>query len=255
MKSLVLALCLFSMAGYGLMAQSLSCRDHEIRSSQFCEVRETTISSTASLTVDGKQNGGVSVIGANRADILVRAKVEAHSDTMDPRAVGAQVLVHTAGGTVSADGPSGQQWSVSYEIFVPMNTDLKLTTHNGGVAVQGVRSSVEFHAVNGGVAIKDVGGSVLGETENGGISLKISDPQWNGRGIDISTTNGGISLKVPERFSGLLDLATVNGGMDVRLPGTQLSRNQKRLSMTVGAGGPPVRVHTTNGGVSVAVAL
>jgi DUF4097 and DUF4098 domain-containing protein YvlB len=235
---------------YALMAQSLSCRDQGGGDLQFCEIRENTIPAGGLLSVDGKVNGGVSVIGSNRSDILVRAMVQARD-----RSAGSQVVVHTSSGAVSADGPAGAPWSVSYEILVPIKTDLRLTTHNGGVAVSGVRSSIEFHAVNGGVSIRDAGGNVRGETVNGGISLKISDQQWNGQGIDVSTTNGGVSVKVPEHFSGLLDLATVNGGMSVKLPGAQIDPNQRRLSMNVGAGGPPVRVHTQNGGVSLASGL
>jgi len=56
---------------------------------------------------------------------------------------------------------------------------------------------------------------------------------------------------VPEPFSALLDVATVNGGMNVRLPNAHVSRGQNHFSMTLGSGGPLIRVRTHNGGVSI----
>jgi hypothetical protein len=255
MKTLAAAICAFYLIACALMAQSpsMTCRDEGGNGGpRFCEIRETTVPATGLLTVDGNLNGGIAVKGADRSDILVRAMVQAHGESdADARAAGAQVIVHTSGGAVLADGPVGRPWSVQYEIFVPVQTDLRLTTQNGGVAVAGVRSSIEFHALNGGVSIKDAGGNVRGETVNGGISVRISDPQWTGQGLDVSTTNGGVSLQIPEKFSALLDLATVNGGMTVRLPNAPDAGRTRRLNATVGSGGPPIRIHTQNGGISV----
>ncbi len=155
---------------------------------------------------------------------------------------------------MQADGPAQKGWSVSYEILVPTGTNLNLSTHNGGVAVSGVESSIEFHAVNGGISLKNVGGNVHGDTINGGVSVNLAGPRWNGQGLDVSTRNGGVSLKVPDQFSALLDLATVNGGMSVRMPNAQIRHGEHNMSLTLGAGGPLIRVHTQNGGVSVSSA-
>jgi DUF4097 and DUF4098 domain-containing protein YvlB len=239
----------------GLRAQSptMSCKDQGSRSEpSFCEIRENTISALSTLTVNGQQNGGISVKGANRPDILVRAMVQSQGNSdAEARTLGAQVIVHTSGGSVQADGPAQKGWSVSYEIFVPAGTNLSLSTHNGGVAISGVESSIEFHAVNGGISLKNVGGNVHGDTVNGGVSVNLAGVRWNGQGLDVSTKNGGVSLKVPDQFSALLDLATVNGGMSVKMPNAQVRRGEHNMSLTLGSGGPLIRVHTQNGGVSV----
>ena len=39
-------------------------------------------------------------------------------------------------------GNHGQNWSVSYEIFVPRNADLALRTHNGGISISDVRGKI-----------------------------------------------------------------------------------------------------------------
>jgi len=257
MKSLAVFIAALTLTACGLLAQSptMSCSGRSwSKGSNFCEVREVTIASLPTLLVDGNQNGGVSIKGANRSDILVRAMVQTHGNSeSEAKSLGSQVIVHTSAGTVKADGPKGSGWSVTYEIFVPLHTNLNLKTHNGGVAIAGVESSMEFHSVNGGISLKDVGGSVKGETVNGGVSLQMTNTRLAGQGIDVQTQNGGISMKVPERLSAQLDVATVNGGLNVRLPNTApVAHGDHRLNVTLGSGGPTIRIRTHNGGISVA---
>lgn len=256
MKSLAVFIAALTLTACGLLAQSptMSCNEkNRGKDSNFCEVRETTIASLPTLIVDGNQNGGVSIKGANRSDILVRAMVQTHGNSdSEAKGLGSQVIVHTSAGTVKADGPLDSGWSVSYEIFVPLHTNLNLKTNNGGVSIAGVESSMEFHSVNGGISLKDVGGSVKGETVNGGVSFNMTNTRLTGQGIDVQTQNGGISMKVPERLSAQLDVATVNGGMNVKLPNAvPQSKGDHRLNMTLGSGGPTIRIRTHNGGISV----
>lgn len=254
MKTLLATFATITLAACALTAQTptMSCEHQGSRNRPgFCEIRENTISAT-SLTIDGSQNGGISIKGADRSDILVRAMVQAQGESdAEARTTGAQVLVHTSGGAIQADGPPSGKWSVSYEVFVPRNTNLTLKTHNGGVSLAGVESNVEFHSVNGGVSLKDVAGSIHGDTMNGGISVSFAKAGLTGQGLDVTTNNGGVSIKVPERFSALLDVSTVNGGMNVRLPNAQVRRGERQFSLTLGSGGPLIRVHTNNGGVSI----
>ncbi len=254
MKTLFATFGALSLVACGLLAQtpSMTCENQGNRNRpNFCEVRENTIAASV-LTVDGRQNGGISIKGADRADILVRAMVQSQGESdAEARTNGAQVIVHTSGGAVQADGPTQKNWSVSYEIFIPRHTNLTLNTKNGGVSISGVESAIEFHAINGGISLKDVGGNVHGDTVNGGVSVSLTNGTWAGQGLDVTTNNGGVSMNVPEQFSALLDVATVNGGMSVRLPNAQVPRGQNHFSMTLGGGGPLIRVRTHNGGVSI----
>ncbi|MDE3195806.1 MAG: hypothetical protein KGN84_05660, partial [Acidobacteriota bacterium] len=119
MKTFFLTITALSLAACGLFAQtpSMTCENQGDRNRpHFCEIRETTISAAA-LTVDGRQNGGIRIAGADRPDILVRAMVQAQGESdAEARTTGARVIVHTSGGTIQSDGPSDKSWSVSYEI-------------------------------------------------------------------------------------------------------------------------------------------
>ena len=254
MKSFFVTLAALSLVACGLLAQTptMTCENQGDRNRpHFCEIRESTVAVSA-LTVDGRQNGGISIKGADRADVLVRAMVQAQGESdAEARTTGAQVLVHTSGGGIQADGPAEKSWSVSYEIFVPRHlSNISLKTQNGGVSINGVESAIEFHAINGGISLKNVGGDVRGDTVNGGVSVNLTGNSWSGRGLDVSTSNGGVSLNVPDQFSALLDVATVNGGMKVGLPNAPSTRDH-HVSMTLGAGGPLIRIRAHNGGVSI----
>jgi DUF4097 and DUF4098 domain-containing protein YvlB len=187
--------------------------------------------------------------------MLVRAKVESWAPSeQEARSLSRQITLQTAGGTVRADAPdfgSERGWAVSYEIFVPHTTDLSLKAHNGGISIADVRGTAEFDAVNGGVSLKRLAGTVHGRTRNGGLSIELAGSTWEGRELDVSTTNGGVSLRLPGNYSARLETRTVNGGVSIDLPVTAQSRNNRELSVTLGAGGPLIRAVTTNGGISV----
>jgi hypothetical protein len=94
-----------------------------------------------------------------------------------------------------------------------------------------------------------VSGDVRGSTVNGGLNVELDGDHWEGAGLDARTTNGGVSVKVPDGYSCRLAVATVNGGVRADFPLTVQGRLDKNLDVTLGAGGAPVRLATTNGGV------
>jgi DUF4097 and DUF4098 domain-containing protein YvlB len=233
--------------------KQLSC-DHNGWSDQarFCEMREQTLPSAGRMEIDGRQNGGVTVKAWDRADVLVRSQVTAQAETdADAHAAVAQVIVHAAGSQVSADGPSGKSWSVSYEVFVPRQTDLALTAHNGGLHIEGVRGNIQFHTQNGGVHLAQVAGLVKGHTQNGGVHVELSGARWDGQGLEVETQNGGVHVAVPPNYAAHFESKTVNGSVKSDFSDVVRDRHQHEVSADINGGGPTVRVTTTNGGVTI----
>ncbi len=221
-----------------------------------CEIREQTVPATGSvITVDARKNGGVSVKGWDRNEILVRSRVQAGSPTqVEAETLAKQIVVQTAGGKIVAQGPENRkdyQWSVSYEVFVPRRSDLSLESHNGGIAISDVTGKLEFSALNGGVVLRRVGGSVKGGTTNGGLVVELAGDRWDGEALDVKTTNGGIVMSVPENYSAHLETGTVNGSISVDFPVTVQGRITRELAVNLGSGGATVRAVTTNGGVKI----
>ncbi|MEI9973913.1 MAG: hypothetical protein WDO73_18795 [Ignavibacteriota bacterium] len=71
-----------------------------------CEIREQSVPGVGRLTIDQGQNGGATVKGWLRNEVLVRARVEASADTQSAAAaVASRVLIDSSGGQVRAMGP------------------------------------------------------------------------------------------------------------------------------------------------------
>ncbi len=253
--------CLVCLAALPAFAQKSNSCDGNWSGDRasFCVVREQTIPAVGgTLTVDGRQNGGVSVKGWDRAEILIKAKVQTWADTdSEAQALANQIQVQTSGAQIRAEGPSNDGsrhlgWAVSFELFVPINSDLSLKAHNGGISVASVRGRIDFETVNGGVSLRQLAGAVHGQTINGGVSIELSGDRWDGEGIDVKTTNGGVNLVLPENYSARLEASTVHGGFKVDVPVAMASgRIERNLAVDLGSGGSLLRVTTTNGGVTV----
>ena len=229
----------------------------------FTDLREMTIPATGAVTVDGGQNGGISVKGEDRGDIQVRACVQAWGKTEeDAKAAAANIKIET-GSTIKAESSGGDKnWSVSYQLLVPRSTNLNLTAHNGGISISGTDGSAEFQTMNGGISVSNVSGSVKGRTMNGGVNASLSGSSWKGTGLDLQTTNGGINLTLPENYAAHVETGTVNGGFSSDFPALNITTEDvkgdysgrskaKRIETNLNGGGAPIRVITTNGGVRI----
>jgi hypothetical protein len=225
----------------------------------FCEVRELTLPTSGSLTVDASPNGGIKVEGAPRYDVQLRARVVATAATEErARQIAGLVRVQSSGDRIAAEGPSRsdglqqrESWSVSYELAVPMQMSLALKTTNGGIGIRDVEGKIEFTTTNGGVKLANVGGEVQGRTTNGGVDIELDGVSWRGEGLDVQTTNGGVRLSIPENYSARLEAGTVNGGLNSEFPVVTRGQRPRDIEATLGAGGAPIRVRTSNGGVRI----
>ena len=234
------------------------CRDGRNRNGdreRFCEVREKRLDPSRSIDVDGRENGGVSVHGWDRSQVLVLAKIQTDGDDADEaRDIASQINILTEDGRVRADGPSTrrhQSWSVSYDVWAPRETDLHLVTHNGGISIEDISGRLDLSALNGGIALRGVSGDVHGETTNGPLNVELDGERWRGAGLDLRTTNGPVNLGIPEGYSARLETGTVNGGMRIDFPVTLQGNIGRRITTDLGNGGPPIRAVTTNGPVNI----
>jgi DUF4097 and DUF4098 domain-containing protein YvlB len=235
-------------------------RDHWGRSDRahVCEIRvqRLPLPHPTTLTVDGGENGGVTITGWDGDSVVMHALVRATGDSPDEaHDLASRVTVSFSNGRIRADGPASghhDRWSVNYRIFVPRHSDLALETLNGPVSVENVTGHMTMKAVNGPVSLRQVGGDVYARAENGPIDVALDGAKWDGAGLDAESENGPVELTLPARYAAHLETGTQNGPMDVHFPITlQGNLNVRHLSLDIGGGGPPIRLITTNGPVTL----
>lgn len=220
-----------------------------------CHEEEFTLSARrGALVVNARPNGGITVVGSNRRDIRLVARMQAQAPGESAaRGILDDIEIITDG-EIRAEGPRtgrNEGWSVSFVLEVPREMDLDLASTNGGITIEGVAGDLQLATTNGGLVLNAVAGNVRGRTDNGGVTVTLEGDRWVGEGLDLQTTNGGVRLRVPDRYNARLETGTVNGGLDFDFPVTVRGRISRRLSTDLGEGGAPIRVVTTNGGVSV----
>ena len=268
-KSLRYTLLAFALVGFnaGLASAqkkgegSMQCRDsyENDRLQSHCEIKEQTLAGGGPIAVDAGRNGGVTVSGWERNEILVRARIQTSAPTQaQADQLATEVRIETVGLRIHAEGPEQRDdfnWWVSFEIYAPSRSDLTLAAHNGGISLTDVHGKIDFQTQNGGVTLRRVGGNVRGNTTNGGVNVELTGARWEGESLDVRTTNGGVDLALPDNYSAHLETGTVNGRVSfdfpVNVPMNERGRLPKDITVDLGSGGPTIRVVTNNGGVRV----
>src|SRR5262245_10608156 len=188
----------------------LSCNDSNRDGRRACEMQERTIGPSATLDIFPGRNGGVSVKGWAQNSVLVRARLEAWAESdAEARTLLSQVRFDAGGGQIRGSGPDFDQnwlggrdrsWAVSFEVFVPWDTNLKVESHNGGITVSDVRGRLEVETHNGGLQLSRVSADISGSTHNGAIQVQLEGDTRNVRQVDLSTHNGAVTLLLPASF-------------------------------------------------------
>lgn len=217
----------------------------------YCAVREFSYpKSELPVAIHGGQNGGMTVMGTERVAVRILYRVMARARTeARARALAEEITLEMTKGWLRPEGPvSGSQewWSVEIKAWVPRATDLILRTHNGPLAVRGVEGTMALHSTNGPVSLVDVGGAVEARVTNGPLHVSLGGTRWNGKGLDAAAENGPVNLEVPSGYSARLVTGTIRGPRSIEYS-VPANRAGDWISTTLGRGGPPVRVVTTNG--------
>ena len=255
-----------SLAAVPLFAQRAShddgyarCRDRyrgDDSRAHYCEIRDTGFKAGGAVSVEPGENGAIRVSGWDRDSVAVTAKVQAQARTDEAaQAIAREVRITASGGSIRADGPatSGREsWSVSFDVRVPLRTDLTARAVNGPIVVGDVSGRLDLNTVNGPLELANAGGDVHARTVNGPLSVTLSGGKWDGTGLDSETENGPVTLLIPAGYAAHLETGTENGPVSVDFPITvQGHFNGRQIETDLNGGGPTVRVTTTNGPLTV----
>ncbi len=223
--------------------------------SGFAQSRQERLPSAAVNYVNPGQNGSVRIHGWNDSDVLVKAciQTQAPSDA-EAHDLASHVRITNGAGHIEASGPANRDrysWSVSYQIWMPVQSETKIEASNGSIAVDGVKGRIRFHTLNGSVRMSDAGGEIEGETTNGSVTVSVAQAGHYGNGLKLETTNGSVKLELPADFSARVEASTVNGSIRTDFPIKVSGEIGKHLSFTLGSGGPAIDTKTVNGSIQI----
>jgi hypothetical protein len=197
----------------------------------------------ASISVQLPQSGDVSVDTSN-------GSVEISGTT-------GQVVVDTSNGSVDLlhhDGPATIETSNGSVHALHTTGSLEIDTSNGRVLVESHGGALRIDTSNGAVVVTDQAGETTIDTSNGSITLTLR-PDATGP-VVLDTSNSSISLTIGPAFAGSMTVRTSNGSISIHDPvGTVRTREigKSRAEFIIGADGPPSRLITSNGRISLTV--
>jgi Putative adhesin len=155
--------------------------------------------------------------------------------------------------------------SISYEVTVPAETELRVESGSGNQTVDGIRGPLEVTAGSGGLKISAIGDRVHAETGSGDIEIdrvKGNVRAKTGSGsIQAEDIAGGFEadsgsghIRLEQTAPGSVRVDTGSGGMNLR--GVRGSLEAKAGSGTIEAEGSPTgawTVHTGSGSVALKI--
>jgi hypothetical protein len=223
-------------------------------------------------------------------EVRVRKIARAESQDAAERTAQAIRLAHTEtdfGSELAIELPRrwNRRGSVDLEVRVPRGVRVEVNASNGkvcvsclgaglrvrssnvAVRVEDVRGDVEIQASNAKVHCSGILGKLLARTSNGKIEVErhrgpIDASSSNGLihaeldevvgGVVLATSNGRIAIDLPDAVDADVDLRVDNGVIRNQRSLEHVQRSSGgRLTGTLGRGGVPIKVRTSNGSISL----
>ena len=145
----------------------------------------------------------------------------------------------------------GSSLQVEYFIRVPRNADLRVSTVNGGLEIEGAGGKISAETTNGGIKAREIAGAIEASTTNGGVDVDLA--KVPDAGARLECTNGGIRLRLPSDAKASISARITNGGIDTSGLAFEASGEQSRRRMDgrLNGGGPRIELEGTNGGIRI----
>ncbi|HYN10714.1 MAG TPA: DUF4097 family beta strand repeat-containing protein [Vicinamibacterales bacterium] len=142
------------------------------------------------------------------------------------------------------------QRRADFEVRLPRWANVRLGATNGDIEVSGLQGTFRATSTNGRIVGSALEGGATVETTNGVVNLDFA--KLTDAGVTCETTNGTISVTVPRDTGARISARVTNGAIstsDLQMAVAEQSR--RRLEASIGGGGPPIKLETTNGSIAI----
>ena len=205
--------------------------------------------------------GSITVNGANTTDcsVLATIRVQAPSE-QEAAEIAEQVKIELEQTgktlTVRADKPhlkSKRSIGISYEITVPMQTNLECANSYGSIECMNINGQVHADTSYGDIKCRNIiSGELKTSSSYGSVYIEYSDLAPAEIQADVSTSYGGIYFTAPPGFTGQVQLSTSYGSVKTDLPITVQGKISKtRIKGTIGEGNGKLILKTSYGSIGL----
>jgi len=228
-----------------------------------------SLADAPTLTANPLENGGVYVVGSDRADYAITVcKAARRAEPL------ARIDVRIERGVISTQGPSGERWLVYLLVKAPRRAAVVLETWNGPLMVAGLSGRVQARTTNGPIALRESSGSIDATAQNGPISfsgqagevrltaangpidVRLTGDRWQHGSLTARGQNGPVSVRVAEDYQSGVRVESANHSpWSCKGPscgGGRKNWDDDSRSIELGSGPIAVRVSTVNGPVQIA---
>jgi hypothetical protein len=211
--------------------------DREVVSEEFSFEQE--VANQTRLVLEAI-NGTISIAGVAGADVVtVDGTREVHAETLDEAQQGlpeVQVAVEEfeeeiVVRTIQPQDNERRNFVVNYEINLPRNLSVVVTSANGNIDAT------------------DIDGSVSVQLSNGNVEARVTLPPSGF--IEITIANGDTDLFIPVSTSAAFSAAVGNGSIEIsNLELQNLVRTSKTAMGVLGEGNGAITLQTGNGRIT-----
>lgn len=204
-------------------------------------------------------SGTVTVRGVSGVDSVIikgtkRVRAPSQEDA-DERLHGLNVIVKNVTDEVSAkttqpSDTEGRSYEVDYEITMPPEMAVMVSSVNGTITIQDVASDLTISSTNGGVVLDDYMGDATIYVVNGTVVGDVTLP-LSGEFVAV-VVNGSVGLEIPADTSAEFSAHITNGGISTSgLAFTDLETTSTSVTGTLGDGEGIIGLTVTNGTILV----
>jgi DUF4097 and DUF4098 domain-containing protein YvlB len=227
--------------------------------------RTLKVSGTVNLQVE-TGSGNIEIRTGDSNQVLVKGRIKAnnwagHDDEERVKRLEANPPILQSGSDIRIghiDDPElRHNISISYEVTVPQNTQLRSRTGSGNMDVSGIHGAAEVGSGSGNVKVSDIGAEVRADTGSGNIDMDRIQGNVHAKtgsgtiralaiagGFDGDTGSGNLTLEQTE--SGSVHANTGSGTLELR--GIKGSLEAKAGSGNIRAEGEPTGAWTVHSG-------
>jgi DUF4097 and DUF4098 domain-containing protein YvlB len=168
-------------------------------------------------------NGGIRVKGTNTKEVIVKAILRTEKKSYKKRRKSSKKLeglkrISNEGLDFSVkefnnaiDIDSDRNGITDFEIEIPRNFSLKLSTYNSGdIYVENVNGQMDISNANGKITLKDISGAVIADALNKDITVNFVkvDPDTP---MAFSSLNGDIDITFPKNMKADVKIKSERG--------------------------------------------